>query len=98
MAGKLIRLLSNIAIEEVVDLVKVVWEKASANVTCALMLHAETCGLDKHSIFLQDLPDIIDSVSSPLTNIRTVFQQQSYVTKNLPYVVSLPNHSSLCLI
>ena len=93
VAGKLIRLkekhmLSHAAVDEVVELVKMVCDSTVTSVLSEAVRLGEACDLDMNSDFFKQLPSIFDTLSFPLSRIETTFRQQSYVAKNLPYVVS----------
>lgn len=91
-AGTLIKLkvkhlLTNSAINDVVELVGVVCDSVITNTLSALSLEVEACGMDTTSTFFQRLPEILEHHSNPLATIGTTYRQQSFISKNLPYVV-----------
>lgn len=93
IAGKLIRLkekhmLSHAAVDEVVELVQMVCDNTVANALSEAVLLGEECNLDMTSEFFKQLPDIFETLSYLLARIGTAYRQQSYIVKNLPYVVS----------
>lgn len=88
IAGKLLKLkekhmLSHAAIDEVVELVKVVSDTTVTNALSEILLSAES---DTTSNYFQHLPSVLENLSSPLASIGTIYKQQ-YIAKNLPYVV-----------
>ena len=60
---------------EVMELVKVVSDATITNTLSTIVLSAETCGLDTESKFFQELPSMLDNLTSPLDSIGTVYQQ-----------------------
>lgn len=93
IAGKLLRikekyLISNAGVDEIMELVESVCDRTCASVLSATFLSGEACGLNTTSNFFLQLPELLDSVKSPLATIRTTYRQHSYIAQNLPYVVS----------
>lgn len=93
VVGKLLMLkekylVSQAAIAEVVDLVQMVCDQTAAHALSRIILTGEACDLDTSTDFFQQLPGILDSLSSPLAAVRSTYRQHSYIVQNLPYVVS----------
>lgn len=80
--------LSNAAIDEVIQVVEVMNDHVTSQILSAVEQSAEAHGMDVTTPSFRNLPNIIDSVSNPLTTLGTMYRQQTYVSKNFPYVVS----------
>lgn len=93
IAGKLLRirekhLVSHAVIDEVVELVEGVCLDISTKALSKIRKLGEESGIDTSLPFFLELPEIFEKFSSPLASIRTAYKQQSFIAKNLPYVVS----------
>ncbi len=93
IAGKLLKMrvkhhLSHAAIDEVVELVELVYNQVSVEVLSSIHRCAKENGMDTASAFFQELPKIFEGLTSPLAFVSTIYKQQSFIDKNLPYVVS----------
>ena len=93
IAGKLLSIrekhhLSHAAIDEVVELIVIVCNQMSTEALSLIQQSAIEAEMDTTSHFFQELPNIFESLSSPLAFVNATYKQQSFVDKNLPYVVS----------
>ena len=94
IAGKLLKirekhLVSYSAISEVVELVNSVCDSMATKCLTAIWQLGEDSGMDTSSAFFQELPQVFEQLSSPLSSVGTAYKQQSFVARNLPYVVRL---------
>lgn len=88
VVGKLLKIkehhhLSQEAISDVIHLVHTACDDQAKKAICAI----KDCGK-----FFPELPDIFHSLNRPLAMIGTAYRQSSYISKNLPYVVSYYNN------
>ena len=80
-------LLSHSAVYEVVDLVKFVCDGTIANAMSNIVHAGEALGLG--SEFFEQLQSVQENVDDPMAKVSTTYRQQSYIAKNLPYVVCI---------
>ena len=80
--------LSNAAVDEVLEFTKTVCNQMSAKAALAVQHCAKENNMDTTSLFFQELPGILENLSSPLALIQASYRRQCYIDKNLPYGVS----------
>ena len=102
IVGKLVKLkqhhrLSNVAVENVVELVDSVCSELSTKAVSVIRSCGENLGMDLSSQFFERLPGIFESLTSPLASVETSYKQQLYIANNLPYVVRAFNTYFACL-
>lgn len=95
-AGRLIQiqekhLVTRTVVNEIVDLVEMACEDVSSQTFSAIVDLGEVYDMDLTSPFFQELPAIFEGIRSPLKLVRTAYKQQSFIAKNLPYVVCFNN-------
>lgn len=96
VVGKLIKMkeyhrLSHAAVDDMLEFVDSVCNDV---LTKAPTIHCFGEGLDMDLTSLyQELPEIFESLTSPLASLKT-FKQQLYIANNLPYVVCYNNINS----
>lgn len=88
VAGKLIRLkekylISDVAMGEIVDLVKMICD-STVNFAFSAAID---CGLDS-----EQLLHMLSGINDPLATVKTTYRRQLYIAQNLPYVVGLYIH------
>ena len=93
-AGMLLKLkekykLSHAAVDEVIQVFGIMTDHVVTKTLSAVEQSAEAHGMDLTSPFFENLPKIAEDVSNPFSALETAYRQQTYVSKNFPYVVSL---------
>lgn len=99
MAAKLIRIkeyhnLSQVAVDDIVDLVQTVCDDSSMKAMSAIRHCGEHLGMDISSTFFQEISEIFQNLNYPLSSVETAYKQQLFVINNLPYVVCSVNSLS----
>ena len=94
IAGKLLKirekhLVSHAVINDIMELVESICNDMSTKAISSIHQSGDECGMDTSSLFFQELPQIFERLNSPLASIGTAYKQQSFIAKNLPYVVSI---------
>lgn len=94
IAGKLFKirehhLVSHAAVDEVVNLVQSSCDGILNDALFAIWKSGEASHMDMSSDYFQNLPKVFENLSTPLDSISTAYKQQSYIAKQLPYVVSI---------
>ena len=90
IAGRLIRIkechnLPQVVVDYVVELIQAICEDLSTKAQSSIQSCGKRIGINND--FLQDVLEIFQASKIPLSSLETAYKQQSYIVKNIPYVV-----------